>query len=61
LLTKIEELRAGEVGSQVSDDTIWYFDPEHYLLDKLHCFVEVKEAIGLYSIHFVNLSMATSM
>jgi hypothetical protein len=23
--------------------------------------VEVKEAIGLYSIHFVNLSMATSI
>jgi hypothetical protein len=24
-------------------------------------FAEVKEAIGLYSIHFVNLSMATSI
>jgi hypothetical protein len=38
LLAEIEELRAGEVGSQVSDDTIWYSEPEHYLLDKLHCF-----------------------
>jgi hypothetical protein len=38
LLAAIEEFSAREVGSQVSDDAVWYPKPEYYVMYKLHCF-----------------------
>jgi hypothetical protein len=61
LFAEIEEFRAGEVGSQVGYDAIWYPKPEYYVLYESTALAGVKEAIGLYSIHLVNLSMATNM
>jgi hypothetical protein len=38
LLVEVEELRAGEVGSQVGYNAIWYPKPEYYVLYEFHCF-----------------------
>jgi hypothetical protein len=36
LLAEVEEFRAGEVGSQVSYDAIWYPKPKYYVLSEFH-------------------------
>jgi hypothetical protein len=55
LFAEIKEFRASEIGPQVGI-------PNLNIISCMNstALAEVKEAMGLYSIHLVNLSMATN-
>jgi hypothetical protein len=60
LFVEIKELRASEIGSQVGYDAIQY--PNLNIISCMNstALAKVREAMGLYSIYLVNLSMATN-
>jgi hypothetical protein len=57
LFTKVEEFCAGEIWPQICDDTVGYSNLNMFSWMNSTALAKVRVAIGLYSIHFVNLSI----